>query len=301
VRPHVETIQQSDLVWHQAELYKVGTTARQRNLSYDEENGAASTRVLFDKAWSRPGGYYHADVEWYVMNGQIRLGERFLGKGCYFRAPAGLWVPKLEVAAGTDVLVFREYGDWGFSPSAKSRSKVVPRGGNTASTETGELTIVDTSRLEWMPNAYEGDTQRFLKLKLLYLDPASPDNNNTGFVTMLAWSPPGWSDNRMVHHPVFEEAYCIDGDMDYNFGRISAGAYFFRPARVKHGHFVAGQERGMTGLFRLDGSLINWITVNERVVMEGTPLNYDPETEGPVLAGIPVRSKSIGEWNLDGQ
>jgi hypothetical protein len=105
----------------------------------------------------------------------------------------------------------------------------------------------------------------------------------------------------MVHHPVFEEAYCIDGAMDYNFGRLSAGAYFFRPAKVKHGHFVSGEEKGMTGLFRLDGSLINWITVNEGVVMEGTPVNYDPETQGPVLAGIPVRSRSLGEWNLDGQ
>jgi len=301
VRPHVEAIQQSDLVWHQAELHKVNTAARQRNLSYDEENGAASTRVLFDKAWSQPTGYYHADVEWYVLHGQVRLGERFLGKGSYFRAPAGLRIPQLEVAAGTDVLVFREYGDWGFSPSAKNRSKTIVRGGNTVSTEIGELTIADSNRMEWMPNAYEGDTQRFLKLKVLYLDPPSPDDHNTGFVTILAWSPPGWSDNRMVHHPVFEEAYCVDGHMDYNFGRLSAGAYFFRPARVKHGHFVAGEEKGMTGLFRLDGNLINWITVNERVVMEGTPVNYDPRTEGPVLAGIPVRSKSIGKWDLNGQ
>ncbi|HVN42867.1 MAG TPA: DUF4437 domain-containing protein, partial [Steroidobacteraceae bacterium] len=117
----------------------------------------------------------------------------------------------------------------------------------------------------------------------------------------LAWAPPGWSDNRMVHHPVFEEAYCVDGHMDYNFGQLPKGAYFFRPARVKHGHFVAGEERGYTGLFRLDGALINWITVNERVVVEGDPLNYDPVTQAPVIAGIPVRSRSTGPWNLDGQ
>jgi quercetin dioxygenase-like cupin family protein len=301
VRPHVETIQQDDLVWHHAELHKAGARARQRNLSYDEENGAASTRVVFDKAWSRPSGFHHADVEWYVMSGRIRLGERYLGKGSYFRAPAGLCVPKIEVDAGTDLLIFREYGDWGFSPSVKNRAKHISRGGNTTSTEPGELTVVDTSRMEWMPNAYEGDTQRFLKLKVLFLDPPDPANNNTGFATLVAWSPPGWSDNRMVHHPVFEEAYCLDGNMDYNFGRLDPGAYFFRPARVKHGHFIAGEEKGMTGLFRLDGGLINWITVNERVVMEGEPINYDPETQGPVLAGIPVRSRSIGEWDLDGQ
>jgi hypothetical protein len=73
----------------------------------------------------------------------------------------------------------------------------------------------------------------------------------------------------MVHHPVFEEAYCLDGHMVYNFGTTSGGTYFFRPARVKHGHFVSGEERGWTGFFRLDGTLVNWITINERIICEG--------------------------------
>ena len=72
MRPHVELIQEKDLVWHEAELHKGSGRARQRNLSYDEENGAASTRVVFDKAWSRAGGYHHADVEWYVQTGEGR-------------------------------------------------------------------------------------------------------------------------------------------------------------------------------------------------------------------------------------
>ncbi len=301
MRPHVELIQEADLVWHEAELHRGDAKARQRNLSYDEENGAASTRVVFDKPWSRAGGYHHADIEWYVMKGQIKLGGRLVGPGGYIRAPAGLRIPAMEVQAGTDVLIFREYGDWGFSVSSKDRARFVPRGGNTASREQGELTIVDTSRMEWMPNAYEGDTQRFLKLKLLYHDPAPPDDNTKGFVSMLAWAPPGWSDNRMVHHPVFEEAYSLEGQLVYNFGTLDAGTYFFRPAKVKHGHFVAGEERGWTGFFRLDGTLVNWITVNERVVIEGKAVNYDPKTQAPVIAGIPVRSRSAGEWDLDGQ
>jgi len=301
VRPHVELIEEKDLVWHEAELHKGNGRARQRNLTYDEENGAASTRVVFEKAWSRPAGYHHADVEWYIKEGQIKLGDRLLGKGTYLRAPAGLCVPAMQVAAGTDVLIFREYGDWGFSLSEKNRTKFVSRGGNTVSGEPGELTIVGTDRLEWMPNLYEGDTQRFLKLKMLYLDPPAPDDNNTGFVSIICWAPPGWSDNRMVHHPVFEEAYSLDGQMVYNFGTLNPGAYFFRPAKVKHGHFMAGEEKGWTGIFRLDGSLINWITVNEKIIVEGDALNYDPMSQAPVIAGIPVRSRSAGPWDLDGQ
>ena len=302
MRPHVELIQESDLVWHEAELPRgQGKGTKQKNLSYDEEDGSASMRVVFDKAWSRPGGYNHADIEWYVIQGRIRVGDRYMGKGGYLRAPAGLAVPKIEVDAGSEVLMFREYGDWGFSVSRKNRAKFVSRGGNTASRAQGELTLVDAHRMEWMPNAYEGDTQRFLKLKLLYHDPSSPTDNNTGFVSMLAWAPPGWSDNRMVHHPVFEEAYSLDGHLVYNFGTLDVGTYFFRPAMVKHGHFVAGEERGWAGFFRLDGSLINWITTDERIIVEGNALNYDPKTQASVIAGIPVRSRSAGEWDLDGQ
>ena len=89
MRPHVELIQEADLVWHEAELSRGSGKARQRNLSYDEECGSASTRIVFDKAWSRAAGYHHADVEWYVMEGAIKVGGRIIGKGGYLRAPAG--------------------------------------------------------------------------------------------------------------------------------------------------------------------------------------------------------------------
>lgn len=300
MRPHVELIQEADLCWHSAELPRGQGKARQRNLSYDEENGAGSTKVVFESAWHRPAGYHHADTEWYVLAGELRVGRQVLRKGAYFRAPAGLRVPEFSVQEGTEVLIFRELQDWGFSVSKRNRDAFVPRGLNTASTDPGDMTVVDTTRMEWMPNVYEGDQQRFLKLKLLYHDPAPPDNPQKGFVTMLCWAPPGWSDDRMVHHPVFEEAYTIDGHLDYNFGRLDAGTYFFRPARVKHGHFISGEEKGFTGIFRMDGSIINWITVNEKVTVEGTALNYDPKTQGPVIAGIPVRSRTAGPWDHDG-
>jgi hypothetical protein len=301
MRPHVELIDQADLVWHKAELMKGDGKVKQRNLCYDEENGAASTKLFFKTAWHRPSGYHEADTEWYVLQGQVKLGEQLIGAGGYFRAPAGLCVPAISVAEGSEVLLFREYGDSGFSKSDRDRSSFIPQGGNTASDTPGELTVVDSSKLEWMPNIYEGDAQRLLKLKMLYHDPAPEDDNEKGFVTLCCWAPPGWSDDRMIHHPVFEEAYTLDGYMEYNFGRLDPGTYFYRPARVKHGHFMAGEEKGTSWIFRLDGSLLNWVTINERIIIEGDALNYDPETEGPVIAGIPVRSRSTGPWDLDGQ
>ena len=37
-----------------------------------------------------------------------------LGAGDYWMAPTGVWTPAITVDAGTEILFFREYGDWGF-------------------------------------------------------------------------------------------------------------------------------------------------------------------------------------------
>ncbi|GIT37468.1 MAG: hypothetical protein Ct9H300mP6_13360 [Gammaproteobacteria bacterium] len=31
---------------------------------------------------------------------------------------------------------------------------------------------------------------------------------------MLGWAPPGWTDDGLIHHPIFEEAYTLTGHMD---------------------------------------------------------------------------------------
>ncbi len=301
MRPHVEIVQQTDLCWHAAELPKGSGRVAQRNLCYDEENGAASTKLRFDTDWNREGGYHEADTEWYVLDGEVRLGNHVLRQGCYWRAPAGFRIPDMFVREGTEVLLFREYGDWGFSVSDDHRDRFISQGGNTASRKPGKLTVMDSNKMTWMPNIFEGDTQWELMLKMLYRDPPNGEDITKGFVTILCWAPPGWSDNRLIHHPVFEEAYTIDGHMEYNFGRMDPGTYFFRPAKVKHGHFMAGEEKGATWIFRLDGHLVNWVTIEEQIKVIGKALNYDPATQGPVIAGLPVRSNSTGTWNRDGQ
>ena len=87
MRPHVELIQQADLCWHAAELPKGEGKVRQRNMSYDEENGGASTKLVFDSSWHRPAGYHHADTEWYVLAGEVRFGSQVLRKGAARRPP----------------------------------------------------------------------------------------------------------------------------------------------------------------------------------------------------------------------
>ncbi|HEX9776356.1 MAG TPA: DUF4437 domain-containing protein [Actinomycetota bacterium] len=283
MRPHVELIHESDYVWHPAELPNATGEARQRNLSVDEEDGSASTSVEFLSNWSRPGGYHVADTEWYVLDGEIVVGAQRLGKGGYFHAPKGIAMPALAAKAGTRILLFREYGDWTFEVSETD----APWAKEPA------LAVLDTEAMEWLAVEKPGPKPG-LMIKLLH------ENKETGFYTRLIWAKPGWDDHRLAHHPCYEEAYTLWGTMDYNFGDLTPGTYFFRPAWVKHGHFTSHEPDGCAWLIRSDGELVNLYTTNERVIVEGTPENYG-EDQKPVIAGIPVRSRAAGEWSLDGQ
>lgn len=285
MRAHVELINQADYIWHPAEFSGHEGRAWQRNLSVDEEDGSASLRVDFETEWGRPEGYHHADTEWYVMDGEVRVGDAVLSQGGYFHAPMGVAMPAVRVRPGTQILLYRQYGDWGFDASPSNRAGTPLH---------HELTIRDTAAMEWDPVITVGPAPG-LYIKMLHRD------DETGFYSRLIWAKPGWSDHRLAHHPVFEEAYTLAGDMVYNFGVLDIGTYFFRPARVKHGHFISNEPDGCTWLIRSDGDLINWYTTNESVVVTGDAENYDPETQGPTITALPVRSRSTGEWDGDGQ
>ena len=103
MRPHVELIDENDLLWHPAELPHGDGEARQRNLSYDEENGAASLQVEFVTDWHRVPGQHSAQTEWFVLDGSISIGERTLGKGGYWVAPRGVTTPAVSASAGTRI------------------------------------------------------------------------------------------------------------------------------------------------------------------------------------------------------
>lgn len=283
MRAHVELIHEDDYIWHRADLPCGEGKALQRNLSLDEEDGSASTRVDFITAFERPAGYHDADTEWFVLEGEIAVGDQVLGKGGYLHAPKGVVVPRLKAKEGTRILLYREYGDWGFDT------------GDTSADWATEpaITVLDTEAMPWIDVDKPGPKPG-LMIKMLHRNP------DTGFYSRLIWAKPGWDDHRLAHHPCYEEAYTLWGSMVYNFGDLTPGTYFWRPAWMKHGHFVSHEPDGCAWLIRSDGDLINYYTTNERVIVEGTAENYDPEAQAPTLTE-PVRSKSMGPWSGDGR
>lgn len=261
MRPHVELIQENDYVWHSAELPGGEGRASERRLSVDEEDGSSSLRVDFHTDWGRGPGIHHANTEYYVLDGEIDYGGRTIGKGGYVYAPKGVPTDYLKAAEGTKLLHYREYGDAGFDA-------VESTGAQRWVDAYEEVIVIDSEAMNWdaVPNA---GPMPGLFIKYLHIDPVS------GFYTRLVHAQEGWSDHRLAHHPCYEEAYTTQGYMEYNFGTLDYGTYFFRPARVKHGHFTS-MEGGCTWLLRSDGELKNWYTQNEWVRWGGEGVNYGP-------------------------
>lgn len=279
MRPHVELIHEDDYIWHTAELVRGEGKVRERRLVTDEEDGSSALSLAFDSDWGRAGGVPHADTEFFVLEGELTYGGRTLGKNGYVQVPKGVPMDWIKVKRGSRILHWREYGDAGFDPDAARWAGA-----------DEDVTVVDPTGMEWTAAPTMGPITP-LYIKLLHRDP------KTGFYTRLIKAPEGWSDHRLAHHPCYEEFYTLSGRMVYNFGDIDPGTYCFRPAYVKHGHFVA--EGDTEWIIRSDGELINWYTTAEWLKWGGQPENYH-EHEAPVPSTMPVRSRSRGKWSGDG-
>ena len=265
MRPHVELIHEDDYVWHAAELPGGEGRASERRLSVDEEDGSSSLRVDFHTDWGRGPGIHHANTEYYVLDGRLTYGEQVIGQGGYLYLPKGVPTDAVRFAEGTSVLHYREYGDAGFDAVDSVGWADSPRW--TGAHEDVIVLDTDAMTFDAVPNA---GPMPGLFIKYLHVDPS------TGFYTRLVFAQEGWADHRLAHHPCYEEAYTVQGHMEYNFGTLDLGTYFFRPARVKHGHFTT-MEGGATWLLRSDGELVNWYTQNEYVRWGGEAVNWGPE------------------------
>src|SRR5206468_3994816 len=104
----------ADEGWDSERASQEDRRARQQNVSLDEEDGSQSLRVDFLTDFTRPAGYHVGDTEWYVLEGEIAVGSKVLGAGGYFHAPKGVAMPTVAAREGTRILLYREYGDWGF-------------------------------------------------------------------------------------------------------------------------------------------------------------------------------------------
>ena len=259
--------------------------------------------VLEAESYDEAEEYEDEDIDLLWLDLQLPGMERFAGlenlREVFPEVPIA--VTSASLANRRDVLRAIELGAQGIVPERAPCDEILD---NLKRIKEGEIVVMDSANMDWFdvedpengsPMDFErgGTPVPGLFIKLLYRDP------ETGFYTRLIKAKPGWREHPLAHHPVFEEAYCLEGEFDYNFGFMTPGHYFFRPAGVRHGDFTAGEQEGCTWILRCDGDLVDWYTENASVEMKGDPVNWGedfPGTEPPVYIQ-PVRSRSIGLWD----
>ena len=202
--------------------------ARWRPLSVAADAGAF-TGVLelpagFD---SRSALACSAELQLFVLDGVLQMGGEQLAAGAYCCHPCGSvqgrWMAKRPVRA----LAVAD-GAPGFAQMAEDAQPL-----------PGAIVHLDSWLLEWTdPLAVSEPSQAYragLMVKVLRADP------QTGASTHLAGLMPGWYGFDLEVHPIYEENYCLSGDVRIGLvdGRpgytMTEGHYFCRPPGIPHG------------------------------------------------------------------
>ena len=289
MRPHVEIIDERDYLWHPAELVRGEGDARQRNLAYDEEDGSVSTSTWFVSDWGRPAASTTPRPSGTCSRARCVSATRCC---------AGAGTSWCRRASGRRRCAWPPARACSSSASTATGASTSSSTARAATVDGRSLVVRHSAQMPWIPVEI-GSPMRFdlggspvpgLFIKLLYRDPA------TGFYTRLIKAQGGWTEHPLAHHPCYEEAYCLEGGFQYNYGEMWPGTYFFRPPLIRHGDFTAALEMGCTWIVRSDSDLVDWYTEDARVEMHGTAVNWGADFPGTAAPRLlqPVRSRSLG-------
>ena len=178
----------------------------------------------------RPAGLGHA-VEILVLDGELWLGNRRLGRFDYAYLPAGASVPRFGAPDEATVL---------FMPDAALSV--------TDPDDSMDVDVKTTGDMEWegvSQYASADWTEVGAGIKILHQD------EDTGEMSWILASLPQRTGIGVEVHPVVEEAYQLLGAIQGDRGLLDAGSYFWRPPDVPHGPF--SNEIGSMTFFRTRG------------------------------------------------
>jgi len=234
MRPHIEFIHTEHAP---LQPWPVGTSgAGARTLSSDPETDAATLFVSLPVGWEASVGRFTADVECYILQGRLTIGEYRLSRHTYCFFPAGVALGRWQ-ALSPVTLIWFTYGAVALeagledAPGAQRRRLIM---------------ALDSSALPWSNPITPGFPPGAMR-KQLRVDP------DTGAGTWLLGVLPQWRESRIEMHPVVEEAFVLQGEMVTDRGVMTAGCYFWRPPHIPHGPFHT--DAGTLILFRTDGYL----------------------------------------------
>ena len=245
-RPHIEPYvelndpyRRFDIAGFKGSHYKV--------LSLDPDTGACTLKVRFDGGYRRKPGLSYSDVEIFVLNGEIRVGDERWGEGHYAYVPAGKALPALHVPQGAEALVMFNDSEPNFEESGESHGLALVEGYVAVNAYAGPAWY-GGGRVQ--PSVATGCMS-----KVLRRDPL------TEAYTVLYCMVPRFAQDNISYHDCAEESYHIWGtSWMMQFGELPTGGYFWRPPYIDHGSFRC--KYGTLALGRTDSKLHNYFHYN---------------------------------------
>jgi hypothetical protein len=245
-RPHIEPYVELDSPYKKFDLegfrgshYKV--------LSMDVDTGACTLKVRFDGGYRRKPGLSYSDMEIFVLNGTMRVGDQAWIEGHYAYLPAGMAVGAIEVPQGCEALVMYNDSEPSFAESDCNHELAL----------TEAFASVNSYRdRPWAPgNLVSPSVASGCMIKVLHYDPV------TEALSFLYTMVPEFYQDNISYHDSAEESYHIWGtSWMLQFGEIPTGGYFWRPPYINHGAFRC--KLGTIAFGRTDSVLFNYFHYN---------------------------------------
>lgn len=199
------------------------------------ENGASTAKVLLPSHFEIPAGRFTADLEIFVLNGSIQIGEWQLHKHSYSFIPAGVRVGSWKVLSGEPAEVF-----WMENNSLSYQD--LPDHSDARTCDF--IPVLDSKLLPWG----KPDTTQFVVASKKWLRKAP----NGGGVWLLALLP-HYDGHQMILQSYNEESYCLAGSCDVGEYQFSKDHFGYCPSFSTVARHIS--ENGGLFLIRVDRDL----------------------------------------------
>ena len=116
-RKHIEPFVDTTVPFRKMTLPGFPKGMHYKMLSIDEDTGACSMTVRFEKGYRMPPGMSYTEYEMQILKGSIKYGDDVCTAGYYLRVPAGVHMPEMYVPRGAEVILCYNFAEPSFVES----------------------------------------------------------------------------------------------------------------------------------------------------------------------------------------